>query len=304
MKILITGGAGFIGSNLAHSLAKEGNELYIIDNLSEGSVENLHGIDYKLHKCDITKLNLFFYDFSSFLKDMDLIYHLVASKMTYSIDNPQKDLRVNAGGILNLLEYARRVDVPLIYTSTGSIYGKANKFPVKESHPSHPESPYGVSKYAAEQYCRLYNRLYGLRTIILRIHSVYGPRQKPIGVIPKFIRQALNGESMTIEGTGEQERPFTYVDDCVRGIRTVASKGEIGETYNIATDKICNINDMSRIISEELNISWKYVFVKRKKGGLDKANPSIEKIKELGWEPKIDLREGIRQTIDWIKNRG
>ncbi|GAG56858.1 unnamed protein product, partial [marine sediment metagenome] len=215
---------------LAHALAKEGNELYIIDNLSEGSVENLQGIDYKLHKSDITKLNLFFYDFTSFLKQMDLIYHLAASKMIYSIENPQKDLRVNAGSIINLLEYARIADVPLIYTSTGSIYGKATKFPVIESHPAHPESHYGISKYAAEQYCRLYNRLYGLKTIILRIHSVYGPRQKPIGVIPKFIKQALNGEPMTIEGTGEQERAFTYVEDCVRGIRTAASKGESGET--------------------------------------------------------------------------
>ncbi len=302
MKILITGGAGFIGSNLAHSLAKEGNEIHIIDNLSEGSVENLQGIEYKLHRSDITKLNLFFHDFSSVLKEMDLIYHLACSKMIYSIENPQQDLRVNAGGIINLLEYARKADVPLISTSTGSVYGKATTFPVTEDNPSYPESPYAVSKYAAEQYCRLYTRLYGLRTIILRIHSVYGPRQKPIGVIPKFIRQALNGEPMTIEGTGEQKRAFTYVDNCVRGIKTAASKGESGETYNVANDKICTINEVSRIISEELNIPWKYVFTERKKGDLDKTNPSIEKIKALGWEPKIDLREGMRKTIAWIKN--
>jgi nucleoside-diphosphate-sugar epimerase len=304
MSILITGGAGFIGSNLAKRLEQEKKRshtpkaYYTITTLDDYSADTRSNLqDFKGEKLELDVSNP---DALNNIKDVDLIYHLACQKMVKSIAHPVRDLDVNARGTLNILEYARKHDVPVIYTSTGSVYGNPSKYPTPETYPSNPESPYGVSKRAGEQYCRLYHKLYGLRVIVARIHSVYGPGQSIIGVIPKFIHQSLEGKPHTVEGLGLQARSFTYIDDCLTGLMLLSRRGEAGEIYNLAGDRPVNILCISRMISKELKTSWQFVNTYRKEGDLDLSFPDITKILNLGWKPETPLREGIKKTVKSI----
>jgi UDP-glucose 4-epimerase len=297
MRIIVTGGAGFIGSNLAEALSANNHDVLVLDDLSEGKISNLYGTNCAFQKEDICTN-----DFDYYLRKTDLIYHLACRKMVYSIMEPLKDLQVNAYGTLRLLEAARKWDVPVVYTSTGSVYGNATHFPTLENEAKKPVSPYGVSKYSAEEYCRLYHRIYGLRTVILRVHSVYGPKQKPIGVIPKFILQTLKDKPHTIEGDGTQKRCFTYVSDCVDGIVQAGEKGECGETYNVAGAKPYSINEVSHLIHTIMERKQEVEYVDRKMGDLDLTYPSTAKLEKLGWKPKIDMKEGLKKTLEWISN--
>lgn len=290
MRIIVTGGAGFVGSNLVHALAGE-HEIHVIDNLDGGTLRNLVGAVYTFHQENIC--------FSE-IEEADVIYHLACRKMIYSIKRPTLDLSTNTQGTLNVLENARRTDASVVFTSTGSIYGNPNYFPTPEDHPPDPESPYGVSKWAAEEYCKLYHKMYGLNVVIARIFSVYGPRQSFIGVIPKFILQTNNSKPMTVEGNGMQSRTFTYVDDCVEALILLSEKGVPGEAYNIAGEKTYTIAEVSKTIADLFG-DYEIKFVPRKKGDLDLIEPSTEKIRALGWEPKIPLSIGIKKTSEWIQ---
>ena len=290
MKIIVTGGAGFVGSNLVHALSGK-HEIHVIDNLNGGKIHNLAGAECKIHYEDIC--------FSK-IAEADVIYHLACRKMIYSIKEPELDLTTNTQGTLNVLEIARKADASVVFTSTGSIYGNPTVFPTPEDHPPDPESPYGVSKWAAEEYCKLYHKMYGLNVVIARIFSVYGPRQSLIGVIPKFIDQTHEGKPMTVEGDGMQTRTFTYVDDCVEALILLSEKGVPGEAYNIAGEKPYTIAQVSKTIAGLYGI-YGIKFIPRKKGDLDLINPSTEKIRALGWEPKIPLSIGIKKTSDWMR---
>ena len=290
MHILVTGGAGFIGSNLVHALSGE-HDVHVIDNLDGGKRKNLEGAEHTFHREDIC---------DSMIRGVDVIYHLACRKMVYSIKQPELDLRVNSMGTLNVLENARKIDASVVFTSTGSIYGNPTVFPTPEDHPPAPESPYGVSKWAGEEYCKLYHKLYGLNVVIARPFSVYGPRQRTIGVIPKFIKQTLEAKPMTIEGTGGQSRAFTYVDDFVEALLLLNEKGVPGEAYNIASDQSYSILMLHMMIAEFLG-DYGIETIPRKKGDLNHINPSTEKIKALGWEPKTPISIGIRKTSEWVK---
>ncbi|MHA1280512.1 MAG: NAD-dependent epimerase/dehydratase family protein [Candidatus Helarchaeota archaeon] len=291
-RVLILGGAGFIGSNLAKRLCSS-HEVHVVDDLSGGDHRNLKDI-----KCEFHYIDYRYFDLLSV--NPDIIFHFACQKMIYSIEEPFRDLEVNTKGTLQILEYCRKHDVPLIYVSSGSVYGNPTVFPTPEDYPCRPESPYGVSKWMAEEYCRLYHRMYDLNVKIVRPHSVYGPNQRRFGVVTRFILQALNDEAFTIEGDGNQKRTFTFIDDFINGFLTIWKRGESGETYNVAGDAPYSINELAKIISEELDIPVVKIFIPRKKGDLNLTHPSIEKIKKLGWIPKIDLREGVRRTLDWI----
>ena len=295
MKILITGGVGFVGSNLAHFLAGDGHEIHVVDDLSEGNIQNIEDL-IAAGKCKFHRENAFHTEIKS-----DIIYHLACQKMIYSIRKPREDLYANTATTVNILELARKQDIPVVFTSTGSVYGNPTVFPTPEDHPPDPESPYGVSKWAAEEYCKLYHKMYGLNVVIARLFSVYGPRQRFIGVIPKFIKQTLEGKPMTVEGDGMQTRTFTYVDDCVKALIMLSEKGVPGEVYNIAGEKPYSIAQISKTIAA-LYGDHGIKFVSRKKGDLDQIHPSAEKIRALGWRPKIDMETGIRKTMEWIQN--
>jgi len=291
-RVLILGGAGFIGSNLAKKLCGS-HEVHIVDDLSGGDIRNIKDVPCKFHHADYR-----YFDLLSLLPD--IIFHFACQKMIYSIEEPFRDLEVNTKGTLQVLEYCRKYDVPLIYVSSGSVYGNPKIFPTPEDHPCRPESPYGVSKWFAEEYCRLYHRMYGLDIKIARPFSVYGPNQRRFGVVTRFILQALKEEPFTVEGDGSQRRAFTYVDDFLDGFLTVWMKGKSGETYNIAGDVPYSINELTEIVSDVVGVPLKKIHVPRKKGDLNLTHPSIKKIENLGWIPKTDLRDGVEQTLDWI----
>ncbi len=295
MKILITGGAGFVGSNLAQFLANEGHEIHVVDDLSEGNIQNIENL-IEAGKCKFHRENAFHTNVKA-----DIIYHLACQKMIYSIRKPKEDLYANTATTVNILELARKQDIPVVFTSTGSVYGNPTVFPTPEDYHPDPESPYGVSKWAAEEYCKLYHKMYGLNVVIARLFSVYGPRQRFIGVIPKFIKQTLEGKSMTVEGDGMQVRTFTYIDDCVKALILLSEKGGLGEVYNIAGEKPYTITQVSKAIAENFG-DYGIKFIPRKKGDLDLIHPSTEKIRALGWRPKIDMETGIRKTMEWIQN--
>jgi UDP-glucose 4-epimerase len=297
MRILVTGGAGFIGSNLVEALLADKHDVLVLDDLTEGKISNLYGTS-----CAFEQENICTSNFENYLRQTDLIYHLACRKMVYSIKEPLRDLEVNTYGTLRLLEAARKWDVPIVCTSTGSVYGNPTNFPTLENEAKKPVSPYGVSKYFAEEYCRLYHRIYGLRTVIARLHSVYGPKQKAIGVIPKFILQTLQDKPHTIEGNGTQKRCFTYVSDCVGAIVRAGETGKSGETYNVAGIKPYSINEISHMIHVLMEKKRKVEYVNRKMGDLDLTYPSTEKLENLGWKPKTDMIEGLKKTLEWIKN--
>ena len=294
LRILIVGGAGFVGSNLVHFLVGEGHEIHVVDDLSEGNIQNIKDL-IEAGKCKFHRENAFHTKVKS-----DIIYHLACQKMIYSIRKPREDLYANTATTVNILELARKQDIPVVFTSTGSIYGNPTVFPTPEDHPPDPESPYGVSKWAAEEYCKLYHKMYGLNVIIARLFSVYGPRQRFIGVIPKFIKQTHEGKPMTVEGDGMQTRTFTYIDDCVEALILLNEKGVSGEAYNVAGEKPYTIAQVSKVIAEFLG-DYGIETIPRKKGDLNHINPSTEKIKALGWEPKTPISIGIRKTSEWVK---
>ncbi len=284
-----------MGSNLAHFLAEEGHEIHVVDDLSEGNIRNIEDL-IKTGKCKFHRENAFHTNVKA-----DIIYHLACQKMIYSIRRPKEDLYANTATTVNILELARNQDIPVVFTSTGSVYGNPTVFPTPEDYPLDPESPYGVSKWAAEEYCKLYHKMYGLNVVIARLFSVYGPRQRFIGVIPKFIKQTLEGKPMTVEGDGSQSRAFTYVDDCVKALLLLNEKGVPGEAYNIAGEKPYTIAQLSKTIAD-LYGDHGIKTIHRKKGDLNRINPSTEKIKALGWEPKTTLSIGIKKTSEWISH--
>jgi len=296
IRVVILGGAGFIGSNLAKRLCGS-YEVHVVDDLSGGDIRNIKDVPCKFHHVDYR-----YFDLLSV--NPDIIFHFACQKTIYSIEEPFRDLEINTKGTLQVLEYCRKHDVPLIYASSGSVYGNPTVFPTPEDYPCRPESPYGVSKWMAEEYCRLYHRMYGLDVKIVRPSSVYGPNQRRFGVVTRFILQALKDKPFTIEGDGNQRRAFTYVDDFIDGFLTVWLKGKSGETYNIAGDVPYSINELASIVSEVLSVPLVKMFVPRKKGDLNFTHPSIKKIESLGWTPKIDLREGVGRTLDWILDEG
>ena len=284
-----------MGSNLAHFLAEEGHEIHVVDDLSEGNIQNIDDL-IKAGKCNFHRENAFHTKVKS-----DIIYHLACAKMIYSVRKPREDLYANTATTVNILELARKQDIPVVFTSTGSVYGNPTVFPTPEDHPPDPESPYGVSKWAAEEYCKLYHKMYGLNVVIARLFSVYGPRQRFIGVIPKFIKQTLAGKPMTVEGDGTQSRAFTYVDDCTEALLLLSEMGVPGEIYNVASDEPYTISLLQMMIAD-LHGDHGVKYIPRKKGDLDRIDPSTEKIKALGWSPTTPLEQGIVKTSEWIKS--
>jgi len=297
LNILIAGGAGFVGSNLAEKLSIDENNIYGLDNLSNGDERNLEWVKGRFLRGDI--LN---FDFS-LLKELDFIFHLACQKMVLSIKKPFKDLDVNAKGTLRILEFARKKDVPVLFTSTGAVYGNPKTFPTLENSSLEPESHYGVSKLSAEKYCRLYHRLYGLKTYIARLHTVYGPKQRSLGVISIFIKQGLSKKPFTIHGDGKQSRCFTFIDDCVDGLLKISSSGESGEAYNISGKPPHSINELAETVAKLLKVPVKTVYSPRRKGDQDYVEASTVKLQKLGWKEKTSLKEGIRKTIKWWKSQ-
>jgi UDP-glucose 4-epimerase len=297
-RILVTGGAGFIGSYLCKKLSKYTNDLTVYDDLSSGKVENLkHLPKVRFVKADILNLKKLYSQ-----KKSDLIYHLAAQVVVpYSMENPIEDFETNARGTLNVLEKARKDDTKLVFASSAAVYGNTTKLPTPENYGFNPASCYGLSKVIGEQYCNMYSKQYGLDITILRFANVYG--SKGHGVIPDFLDKiSMNPRKLEIIGTGQQSRDFVHVSDVVEALTLVAiSEEAIGETYNIGFGKTTKIIDLAKMILKILGLLDKTIITTTDvpwQGDIKTIWFDITKVKkDLNWHPKLSLEENLKEMI-------
>ena len=250
-KVLVTGGAGFIGSHICEELLKMGAKVIALDDMSAGRQANINFLEknpnYKFIKGSVNDTGKIMEDI---FNGLDVVFHNAASKKNICLDNPQKDLLVNAGGTLNLLLFAHKFGVrKFIHASTGSVYGEPKIFPTNEEHPFNPVSYYGVSKLAGERYVDTFHSLYGINTTILRYFHVYGPRQESNefgGVVSIFMKKISNNQNPIVFGDGEQIRSFTFVKDLVNvNIKSALMEQSKGKAYNVASGISVSINDLA-----------------------------------------------------------
>jgi len=302
-KILVTGGAGFIGSTLVDALIGAGDEVVVIDNLSSGKKEYLNPAA-RFYKTDIGAAKVA----KIFRKEkFNLVYHLAAQmEVSKSMTDPLFDLSVNVRGAFNILENCRQQGVKkFIFSSTGgAIYGETEEIPTPESAPAYPLSFYGIHKLTFEKYLNLYHQVYGLDYTILRFANVYGPRQfkgGEAGVVSIFVDNAVTGQASTQYGDGRQTRDFVYIDDVVRALlsaKDIACYGEV----NIASGRESSLLDIRREIGAALGREIEVKEAPAKPGEQRRSCLSYQRAQAvLNWEPKVDLAEGIRRTIAWAQ---
>jgi UDP-glucose 4-epimerase len=303
MKILVTGGAGFIGSHIADACIREGHDVVIIDDLSMGRKENLN------HKATFIKADIRDESIRSVFTSghFDIVIHHAAQMdVRKSVDDPIFDASVNILGTINLLEACVATGVKkFIFASTGgAIYGEQEYFPADEKHPVNPLSPYGITKLAVEKYLFYYHHTYGLQYVCLRYANVYGPRQNPhgeAGVVAIFTNKMLAGEQPVINGDGMQTRDYTYVDDVVRANMFALEYGKSG-TFNVGTSIESTVNDLFTKISALVGNKTKETHGPAKKGEQQRSVLDFSLIKKtLGWIPSVTLDEGLRRTVDFFQ---
>jgi UDP-glucose 4-epimerase len=291
-KVVVTGGAGFIGSNLVDALIERGFEVHIIDNLSGGKKENINP-SALFHFADITVLSAI----KPIFKDAEYVFHLAAlPRVQYSIEHPDETNEVNVEGTLNVLIAAAEAKVKkVIYSASSSAYGDQIKMPLKENMVAMPKSPYGLQKHVGELYCRLWSEVYNLPTVSLRYFNVYGPRNNPDGayalVIAKFIRQRQNNEAMTITGDGEQTRDFTHVRDVVRANILAAESDKVGkgEVINIGNGRNYTVKKIAELIGGAA------VNIPARLEPHDTLADNSLAFELLGWQPQEKIDEGIAE---------
>ncbi|MHB8231712.1 MAG: NAD-dependent epimerase/dehydratase family protein [bacterium] len=304
MKILVTGGAGFIGSHVADALIAKKNEVVIIDNLSSGSLRNVNPAA-KLIKADITDFEKIEKIFSEELPE--IIYHFAAQiDVRKSVADPLFDAQTNIMGTLNLIKLSSDIKIKkFIFSSTGgAIYGDTDQRPTAETHPEWPLSPYGIAKLAADKFLNYYNEIFGLKYVSLRYGNVYGPRQNPhgeAGVVAIFLNKMLKNEQPVINGDGGQTRDYVYVEDVVRSnILALENMAQVG-IYNVGTQIEISVNDLFKEINKNFDNKYKEVHGPAKLGEQKTSCLSYGKIKkEFGFIPETDFSEGIKKTYDWF----
>jgi len=303
MKFLVTGGAGFIGSNIVEELLKQGHSVRVLDNFSTGKRENLKEFnsDIELLEGDIRSYHIV----RQAVNGIEVILHQAAlPSVPRSINDPITTNEVNVMGTLNILDAAKDAGVKrIVYASSSSVYGDNPVLPKREDMLPNPLSPYAVAKLAGEKYCQVFSKLYGLETVILRYFNVFGPRQDPnsqySAVIPKFIKLMANDQRPTIYGDGTQSRDFTYVANVVEGNIFAATK-EIDTpiVMNCATHGQVTINELVNKINKKLNKNIEPIYTDKRPGEILHSFASIELIeKKLNWNPKHFFDSGIELVI-------
>jgi len=318
-KVLITGGAGFIGSHIVDSLVKNGAEVIVLDNFSSGRLENIANQkeNIKIVRGSVLNLNLL----KKIIKDVDVVSHQAASLEIFrALDDPFYDLKTNVIGTLNVLKACLDSNVKkIINASSACVYGQAVTTPQSEDHPLNPHWPYGVSKLAAEKYCTMFHEFYGLPTVSLRYAIVYGPREWFGRVLTIFIKRVTEGKPPVIFGNGKQVRDFIHVFDVVR-VHNICIEKSItnGKVYNIGSGVGTTIEELANAVIQCANKKLKPIYEevkegeeskyvrgrKRIPGELKKMHLDISKTKkELDWKPQITIEEGVKTEIEWyIKN--
>lgn len=291
-KVVVTGGAGFIGSHIVDAALERGWDVHIIDNMSGGKKERINKKAH-FHKVDIRDLE----DIKPIIKGAKYVFHTAAvPRVPYSIEHPLETHDHNVNGTLNVLVASHEGKVgKVIYSASSSAYGDQETMPLVETMPTDPKSPYGLQKYIGEQKCRVWSSVYGLPTVSLRYFNVYGSRLDPEGayalVIGKFLKQKSEGEPLTITGDGTQTRDFTHVNDVVRANLLAAESDKVGkgEVFNIGFGKRTSINDLAKLMG------GKSVYVEARLEPHDTEADHTKAKKILGWEPEVSLEEGIAE---------
>ena len=309
--IIVTGGAGFIGSNLVEKLLEMGKSVIIIDNLSTGKQENISHLLEKgalFYEHDITDMEMLKRIFM--LHKPKIVFHLAAqASVSRSVREPDFDAKVNIIGSLNLLNLSVEYGVEkFIFSSTGgAIYGDGVETPTPESVCPNPISPYGIAKLSVEKYLEFFGKEKGLRYTSLRYGNVYGPRQDPYGeagVVAIFTERMLKGEEVVINGDGEYVRDYVYVSDVVEANILAMEKGD-GEIINIGTSRGTTVNELFKMLKDITGYEKDPVYGPPRPGDLRKSVLDVSKAREvLGWEPKVKLEDGLKMTVDWFKKRG
>jgi len=302
VKLIVTGGAGFIGSHLTKYLIKKGHNVSVIDSLRRGSLENLKEMEDKI---DFQKIDILDYDaMKSVVKNTDGIFHQAAlGSVPQSFKEPEEYHRVNAVGTENVLKLAKEFGFKVVYASSSSVYGNQNKFPIKEDAAKKPLNPYGQSKLEAEQFAEKYSKL-GVKVIGLRYFNVFGIGQNPnyAGVIPKFIEQLIHHKPPIIYGDGNQLRNFTFVDDVVEA-NVLAFESKTEHAFiNIATGVMTSVRELAEIMINLSGLSIKPIYEKPREGDIEKSQADISLAKSLiNWEPKTTLEEGLKKIFPKIE---
>lgn len=310
MKVLVTGGAGFIGSHTVNQLLREGYEVVCVDNF-----DPYYDPAFKRKNISIASQSENFELIKGDIRDgdslveivregsIDYIVHQAAQPgVRASIRDPVKSVEVNLLGTINLLQAALDSSVKkMVNASSSSVYGKVVHLPFDEEHPKNPISPYGVSKLAAEHYCELYRQLYGLHVTSLRYFTVYGPRMRPDLAIRIFVEKALGGDAIEIFGDGTRTRDFTFIDDAVGATVRALSRGD-GRAYNIGGGSRVSIDELAEKIIAATDSNSRLIHSESVKGDAEHTLADNRKaVRELGWKPKIKLDAGLEKFINWFK---
>jgi len=300
MKFLVTGGAGFLGTAVSNQLAKDGHAVHVLDDLSNGTAENLHPA-ITFTEGSVNDIPLLW----SLLYDVDCVYHLAARvSVVESMLHPREYSQVNVVGTVSLMEAMRDSGVRrVVFTSSGAVYGHQPEQPVHENDSPIPDSPYAVSKWAAEQYIHTIGGLWDIETVALRIFNAYGPGQSlPAAhapVVPRYLRQALNGGSIVIYGDGVQSRDFVYISDVVAALVSAATATGVNrQVINIGSGKETAVNDLIACIEKVTGSSVNYIHNKDKSGGVSRLVADISRARTLlGYRPHVNLKKGLKLTL-------
>ncbi|MFC2017473.1 SDR family oxidoreductase [Chloroflexota bacterium] len=311
MSVLVTGGAGFIGSHICERLLREGYQVICLDNFDPYYAPNLKRDNiepllaskkFKLIEGDIREQKLVNEVIG---QDIEYIFHYAAQPgVRASIENPLKPHEVNATGMLNILQAYLNSNVKkLINASSSSVYGKNLYLPFDEAHPTSPISPYGVSKLMAEHYCRVFSEIHGLNITSLRLFTVYGPRMRPDLAISIFTTRALKNETIEIFGDGSKTRDFTYIDDVVEA-NLLAMRKDGSEVYNIGSGSRISVNELAEKIIKLLDSKSRIIYTHPQRGDAEHTWANTDKAKkELGWKPNTTLEQGLESMTNWARLR-
>jgi len=306
MKYLITGGAGFIGSNLAHTLLERGDEVRILDNFSTGRRVNIADILDKIELIDGDIRD--YWTVQEAVADVDYILHQAAlPSVPRSVQNPLTSNSAIVDGTLNLLEASRKANIKrFVMASSSSVYGDTPTLPKREEMNTDPLSPYAVAKLTCEYYCKVFYNLYGLETVCLRYFNIFGPRQDPdsdyAAVIPKFILSMLKGKSPIVFGDGNQSRDFTFIDNAVE-VNLLATTAEAapGRYYNVACGAQFTLNELLDMLREVIGTDIQAEYTPPRQGDILHSYADISRARtEMDYDPKVDFQEGLRKTIKWF----
>lgn len=310
-RVLVTGGAGFIGSELVHQLAAQGTHVIVVDNLVNGHDENLNDLpvdQVQLAVVDIRDSQ----QMAELLAGVDVIYHLACLGVRHSIHSPRENHEVNATATLELLRTARAAGVGrFVYVSSSEVYGTARWVPMGEDHPTYPNTVYGASKLAGECYARAFYETYSYPTVVVRPFNTFGPRCHHEGdsgeVIPKFLLRSLAGQPMVIFGDGSQTRDFTFVSDTARGILLAgAAEGAVGKTINLGSGSEITIADLARAVAAIANRPDAQVFHEPERpGDVRRLCADIDLARQwLGFAPHVPFHQGLMALFDWYLSLG